>query len=463
MKFSKLLIHSLDEQYEPYYINYKYLKGKIKYSILHPLEFLNLLLSEIDRVETFYSNNTSKPLKEFCISNLLAVIKITKKYNKHNPINITNTVYKKISTYSFYNYLFTIDILPKYKTNQCEVCYMDNQYILSLPCNHKLCWNCCLKCHLNNYKKCPFCLEDTELNPLILKLEEITKKNCNPIYKSILNMKTKVLLIGIDGLRPDCLLFANTPNLDKLIQQSSFSFDAIINSHTLSGPSWSSIFTGKPPSFTGITSNEMVENKSFKFQSDNLFQELHKKNVDTHCVLSSWVGITTIVQECKDIEFIDKEETPENDNSIIEKTYDIIHNPSTNSQFVFSYLNSIDDYGHKYGFSLQSKEYINRIEEIDSSLSKVLDQAILDGWTILITTDHGGSKYSDLTNEYQEKFKQLDYVASQLDKQSVGVHGLDIPQHKRVFQLYHGKTYTKKEITKTMLSTDIYKEIIELF
>ena len=73
------------------------------------------------------------------------------------------------------------------------------------------------------------------------------------------------------------------------------------------------------------------------------------------------------------------------------------------------------------------------------------------------------TKYSDLTNEYQEKFKQLDYVASQLDKQSVGVHGLDIPQHKRVFQLYHGKTYTKKEITKIMLSTDIYKEIIELF
>ena len=27
----------------------------------------------------------------------------------------------------------------------------------------------------------------------------------------------KVILLGLDGLRSDCLLFANTPNLNKLI------------------------------------------------------------------------------------------------------------------------------------------------------------------------------------------------------------------------------------------------------
>ena len=36
----------------------------------------------------------------------------------------------------------------------------------------------------------------------------------------------KVLIVGIDGCRPDALLSAETPNIDKIWQSGSFSFHA---------------------------------------------------------------------------------------------------------------------------------------------------------------------------------------------------------------------------------------------
>ena len=49
----------------------------------------------------------------------------------------------------------------------------------------------------------------------------------------------KVLIIGIDGCRPDALEVANTPNLDMLIANGTFTYDAMNEDVTYSGPGWS--------------------------------------------------------------------------------------------------------------------------------------------------------------------------------------------------------------------------------
>ena len=54
----------------------------------------------------------------------------------------------------------------------------------------------------------------------------------------------KVLLIGIDGCRPDALQTAVTPHLDRLILQGAFADDTQIlgdratENDTISGPGW---------------------------------------------------------------------------------------------------------------------------------------------------------------------------------------------------------------------------------
>lgn len=54
----------------------------------------------------------------------------------------------------------------------------------------------------------------------------------------------KVLLIGLDGIRTDILAQANTPNIDALIADGTYSDDALTRMPTVSGPGWSSMTNG---------------------------------------------------------------------------------------------------------------------------------------------------------------------------------------------------------------------------
>ena len=48
--------------------------------------------------------------------------------------------------------------------------------------------------------------------------------------------EARVLIIGIDGTRPDCIEAAETPALDALIAGGIYSPDALNNDITYSGP-----------------------------------------------------------------------------------------------------------------------------------------------------------------------------------------------------------------------------------
>ncbi len=68
-------------------------------------------------------------------------------------------------------------------------------------------------------------------------------------------LMTKVLMIGIDGCRPDALLAADTPCLDRLIDDGALSVQAQTCAVTSSGPSWSSLLTGTWPEKHGVQDN----------------------------------------------------------------------------------------------------------------------------------------------------------------------------------------------------------------
>jgi predicted AlkP superfamily pyrophosphatase or phosphodiesterase len=74
----------------------------------------------------------------------------------------------------------------------------------------------------------------------------------------------KVLLIGIDGVRPDVLDRVDTPFIDALIREGAFSDRARNGLPTVSGPNWASMLTGVWKEKHGIVSNE------FPFATDGL-------------------------------------------------------------------------------------------------------------------------------------------------------------------------------------------------
>src|SRR5687768_9170138 len=62
--------------------------------------------------------------------------------------------------------------------------------------------------------------------------------------QSIASQNRKVLIIGIDGVRSDALVQANTPYMDAVLGNSLHSLSSWHTGITYSGPSWSTILTG---------------------------------------------------------------------------------------------------------------------------------------------------------------------------------------------------------------------------
>lgn len=84
----------------------------------------------------------------------------------------------------------------------------------------------------------------------------------------------KVLIIGIDGCRPDALMAANTPNIDLLLNNAIYSLHALNDDITISGPGWSAMLAGVWSNKHGITNNT--------FSGSNLAQYPHFfKRVET--------------------------------------------------------------------------------------------------------------------------------------------------------------------------------------
>lgn len=464
MKYGNLLKKNIIEKYKEYYIDYNNIKKNIN---IEKVEFIDILKYNILKVEDFYNKKCKDDLLEFCLFNVFSVFKITKKYNKKNKTNITNNIKNLLKNQNFYKNILNADIFYKKKENQknvvCDLCFIDNNYMIDLECNHKLCWNCLTKCYLNNYNKCSFCRKDITKNPILLYLEKITNRKSNKLYKNIIKNNKKCIFIGIDGLRPDCLLYANTPNIDKLIQNGSINFETQVVTESFSGPSWCTIFSGKTQPQTEIYCNSVVEDPNYKWKTNDLFTDLNKKNITTYSVTNIWDGIKHIVQNSKFKIHNDTKNIINDDNKTVNDTYNYIKNDILDDHFIFMYLCGVDKTGHKYGFSLQCKEYINYIEYIDSILKDLIDLLIEKKYSIIVSTDHGGTTKKDLNDKQMGIFSTIESIKSQ--NICNGVHGMNIPQHNRIFQIYNGNIVknNKKEICDKKYTSDIYHEIYNYF
>ena len=287
--------------------------------------------------------------------------------------------------------------------------------------------------------------------------------NTNPTTRNHLPfVSKKCICIGIDGLRPDALLYANTPNINKIIQSGVFNFETKVKTDTYSAPSWSCILSGYTQKYTKIYSNEKIEKDNFKWKTSNLFQKLNDKHVKTYTFTSTWKGMDSLTKDAYKRNLFDDGSYTQNDIHTIQKTNEFIKKPCHFNTFVFMYLNGIDKVGHKTGFSIQSSKYIQSIEKIDSYLKSLLESLKQNNYSIVITTDHGGTKYQDLKSIQKKKFTKS-ALKSQLKFD--GVHGLTIPQHKRTFQIYHGDIVQKesKEWVDELPSTKIYHSILNYY
>ena len=198
--------------------------------------------------------------------------------------------------------------------------------------------------------------------------------------------KRKVILITIDGMRPDGFRKCGNAYVKQILKESRYSLTGrtVYPSYTL--PAHYSLFHGTDPERHGIK-----ENYYKKPQESVMGLVEHLRGNGRHCAMYySWETLKYIAnaKALKASGFIDGTAGPSvnADERLTQMALDYIQ--ESKPDFVFLYLLDTDEWGgHPYGW--MSREYLARLSKALDCVKRVQEAAGQE-YTILLTSDHGG-------------------------------------------------------------------------
>ena len=208
------------------------------------------------------------------------------------------------------------------------------------------------------------------------------------------SQKRKVLFIGIDGTRSDALQAANTPNLDSLVAHGSYTYDSWCLGITVSGPTWSTIFTGVWYPKHGVTDNSYSGAQFDKYHLYPALAKQYKPSLYASEVME-WPPLIDDVPNIYDgydvrIHVTDGGTTPTASATATQLL-------NANVDVMTCYFDLVDITGHSSGFSPSNPAYINAIQSVDAAIGTIITALknrptySQEDWLILVETDHGGT------------------------------------------------------------------------
>jgi arylsulfatase A-like enzyme len=200
-----------------------------------------------------------------------------------------------------------------------------------------------------------------------------------------------VIVVSIDGLRPDAIAAFKAPTLQRLIDEGSYTLSArtILPSKTL--PSHTSMLTGEPPDEHGVLWNNVMDAQSGTIEIPTIFSEARDHGYTTAAFFSKakfshlqkpgsldysqapggWFGKWSAADTVADVEAHLKKKQP---------------------NLLFVHLPDPDSEGHAHGW--MTAAYGRGVLRADAALERLLeaaDDAYGKGkYTVIVTADHGG-------------------------------------------------------------------------
>lgn len=222
--------------------------------------------------------------------------------------------------------------------------------------------------------------------------EKSTKANC-PSACAVDNLQhvRRVLLLGIDGCRPDALQKANTPNLDKLMTDGRYSFNVNRGDHdTWSGAGWSTMLTGVWPNKHGVHDN-LFGGKNYGQYPHFLCRFKENNNCFKTASIVHYSDLNKeIAAPCNADVLLDYNK----DALVAEATTNYLKD--CNLDVIMVHFDDVDHAGHTRGFHPDIPQYIQAIEGVDTYIGKILEAVYAreannnEDWLIIVSTDHGG-------------------------------------------------------------------------
>lgn len=201
----------------------------------------------------------------------------------------------------------------------------------------------------------------------------------------------RVLIIGIDGLRPDRLLYANTPVIRGLMKQGAYSMwmQTAVSANTL--PSFTSMLTAVAPAKHGITWNKLLKLQTPEWPArPTLFEMAHQGGYKTAMVAGK--SKFRHLEKPGTIDFAyTPADTTATDQQVVGEAVRVI--TENKPDVLFVHLPGVDAAGHAKGWG--SPEQLAAIEQADAGVGQLLAALETAGTRsstlIMLSADHGGA------------------------------------------------------------------------
>lgn len=239
----------------------------------------------------------------------------------------------------------------------------------------------------------------------------------------------KVVLISIDGMRPDGLKQCKTPYLEELMSKSSYTFEGKTVFPSITLPCHLSMFHSVPPERHGTTSNTYVTPVR---PVSGLFEQI-KAAGKTAAMYYGWEPLREIGRAGSLVaaEYINAYSYDHSDGVLTDRA--IAYIKDKKPDFVFLYMVETDEKGgHDSGWMTET--YLDYIKCAIGNAKRIIDE-FSDEYTVIITADHGGHDRG---------------------------HGTDMPEDMTIPQFYIGKLFKPGEELKNVSILDTAPTIADV-
>ncbi len=239
----------------------------------------------------------------------------------------------------------------------------------------------------------------------------------------------KVVLISIDGMRPDGLKGCGNDYLNKLLKKSSYTFDARTVFPSVTLPCHLSLFHSIPPERHGTTSNGYVVPVR---PVNGLFEQV-KMAGKRAAMYYGWEPLRNVSKPGSLIaaEYINAYSFDHTDGMLTERALNYIK--LAKPDFVFLYMVETDEKGgHDSGWMTET--YLDYINRAINNVKKVIEE-VGEEYTVIVTADHGGHERS---------------------------HGTDMPEDMTIPMIFHGPEFEENKELKGVSILDIAPTIAHI-
>ena len=232
----------------------------------------------------------------------------------------------------------------------------------------------------------------------------------------------KVILISVDGMRPDGFLACGNPYIEELMKKAYYTLEGKTVMPSVTLPCHMSLFHSTTPQRHGITTNLYLP---MARPINGLFEQL-KYGKKVSAMYYGWEPLRDVArpESLRFSEYIHSYSEESVDTALTDSALARIE--KSKPDFVFLYMVDTDEKGgHDNGW--MSSEYLHRISVAVDNIRRVIESCG-DEYTVIITADHGGHDRTHGTDLPEDTTIPMFYIGRDFEagKQFSGSSILDI-------------------------------------